>query len=112
MEVSQKTIRRDLVTFRTVGFPIEETAGDHGRKAYHLESGWGKHELSFTFDEACLTLDKRRTLRIKDKEVVGYEMLVETLSANESLALQEHGLGGRRQMGAGVFVLTSERDAL
>lgn len=54
--------------------------------------------------EAQLTLGKRRTLRIKDKEVVGYEVLVEALTADESLALQERGLGGRRHMGCGVFV--------
>jgi CRISPR-associated protein Cas6 len=50
-----------------------------------------------------LTLGKRRTLRIKDKEVVGYEVLVEALTAEESLNLQEHGLGGRRHMGCGIF---------
>lgn len=63
------------------------------------------------YDEACLTLGKRRTLRIKDKEVVGYEVLVESLNAEESLILQERGLGGRRHMGCGVFVATSERGA-
>lgn len=51
-----------------------------------------------------LCLGKRRTLRIKDKEVVGYEMLLDSLSAEESLAVQEHGLGGRRHMGCGIFV--------
>jgi CRISPR-associated protein Cas6 len=54
--------------------------------------------------KAALSLGKRRTLRIKDKEVVGYEVLVETLTAEESLVLQKHGLGGRRHMGCGVFV--------
>ncbi len=54
--------------------------------------------------EARLSLGKRRTLRIKDKEVVGYVVLVERLSAEESITLQEHGLGGRRHMGCGVFV--------
>jgi CRISPR-associated protein Cas6 len=54
--------------------------------------------------EALLSLGKRRTLRIKDKEVVGYEVVVEGLTAEESIALQERGLGGRRHMGCGVFV--------
>jgi CRISPR-associated protein Cas6 len=54
--------------------------------------------------EAILTLGKRRTLRIKDKEVVGYEVLLEGLTAEESLNVQEKGLGGRRHMGCGVFV--------
>ncbi len=54
--------------------------------------------------EAVLSLGKRRTLRIKDKEVVGYEVLVEALNAEESVVVQENGLGGRRHMGCGVFV--------
>lgn len=54
--------------------------------------------------EAKLTLGKRRTLRIKDKEVVGYEMLVSALTAQESIGIQENGLGGRRHMGCGIFV--------
>ena len=58
--------------------------------------------------EAQLSLGKRRTLRIKDKEVVGYEVLVEGLTAEESIVIQERGLGGRRRMGCGVFVPCSK----
>lgn len=54
--------------------------------------------------EAILTLGKRRTLRIKDKEIVGHEVVLEGLSAEESLDLQTTGLGGRRHMGCGIFV--------
>ncbi|MGE3851660.1 MAG: type I-MYXAN CRISPR-associated protein Cas6/Cmx6 [Planctomycetota bacterium] len=46
----------------------------------------------------------RRTVRIRDKEVVGYAMMVEGLSATDSIRLQTHGLGGRRHFGCGVFV--------
>ena len=46
----------------------------------------------------------RRTLRIKDKEVVGFEVILEGLLADESIAVQETGIGGRRRMGCGVFV--------
>ncbi len=46
----------------------------------------------------------RRTFRVKDKQVVGFEMGVTHLTAEESLTLQEQGLGGRRKMGCGVFV--------
>jgi len=55
-------------------------------------------------DTVQITTLKRRTLRIKDKEIVGYEVIVEGLSAEESLDLQERGIGGRRHMGCGVFV--------
>ena len=47
---------------------------------------------------------RRRIVRIKDKTVVGYGVRVAGLNAAESLRLQEHGLGGRRKMGCGVFV--------
>lgn len=55
-------------------------------------------------DRCILTIGKRRTLRIKDKEVVGFEVILEGLLASESIAVQETGLGGRRHMGCGVFV--------
>jgi CRISPR-associated endonuclease/helicase Cas3 len=71
--------------------------------------------------EAQITLGQRpRTLRVKDKEIRGYEVLIEALTPNESLTLQAHagqrapdgqtwqiapaGLGGKRHMGCGVFV--------
>ena len=49
-------------------------------------------------------LGARRTFRVRDKQVVGFEMGVSQLTAEESLTLQEQGLGGRRKMGCGVFV--------
>lgn len=54
--------------------------------------------------EAILTLGKRRTFRIRDKEIVGNEVIIEGLTAEESLNIQEQGLGGRSHMGCGVFV--------
>lgn len=47
---------------------------------------------------------ERRTLRVKDKQVVGFEVTALGLSAEDSLRLQEAGIGGRRHMGCGVFV--------
>ena len=51
-----------------------------------------------------LTVGKRRTLRLKQKEVVGYEVILNGLAPSESLAVQAEGIGGRRHMGCGVFV--------
>ena len=59
--------------------------------------------------EVILTVGKRRTLRMKQREIVGYELLFEGLSAAESIALQESGLGGKRHMGCGVFVAAGEK---
>ncbi len=46
----------------------------------------------------------RRTIRIRDKEIVGFALGVEELNAEESILLQEIGIGGRRRFGCGVFV--------
>lgn len=46
----------------------------------------------------------RRTLRVRDKDIVGFAVRVERLTAEESLRLQEHGLGGRRHFGCGLFI--------
>jgi CRISPR-associated protein Cas6 len=53
--------------------------------------------------DAALQLGKRRTLRVKDKRVVGFELAVDGLDPQASLQLQAVGLGGRRHMGCGVF---------
>lgn len=55
-------------------------------------------------DQVLPTLGKRRTLRLKQNEIVGYEVLLEGLSAEESITLQEQCLGGRNHMGCGVFL--------
>jgi CRISPR-associated protein Cas6 len=46
----------------------------------------------------------RRTLRIRDKTVVGFALAATELTAEESIRLQEAGLGGRRRFGCGLFV--------
>jgi CRISPR-associated protein Cas6 len=53
---------------------------------------------------------QRRVLRIKEAIIVGYALLVEGLTDEESLRLQEVGLGGRRRMGCGFFVPAHEED--
>jgi len=52
----------------------------------------------------CLVIGERRTFRVKEKQVVGFEVGAADLTAEESLSLQETGLGGRRRMGCGIFV--------
>jgi len=46
----------------------------------------------------------RRTIRIHDKEIVGFALKVDQLSSEESLLLQGRGIGGRRRFGCGLFV--------
>ena len=45
----------------------------------------------------------RRILRVKDRRIVGYALRVTGLTGEESVRLQEEGLGGRRRMGCGLF---------
>jgi len=47
---------------------------------------------------------RRRTISVKDQTHVGYAMIVQGLTADESIRLQEKGLGGRRLMGCGLFL--------
>ncbi len=46
LNVSEKTIRRDLETFQKVGFPLKEVVGDFGRKTWHIEDGKGEPGLT------------------------------------------------------------------
>jgi CRISPR-associated protein Cas6 len=51
-----------------------------------------------------LHLGERRTLRVKDKQVVGFEVTALGLDAEDSIRLQDMGIGGRRRMGCAIFV--------
>jgi len=63
-----------------------------------------KRQLEKIEVQAELQIGERRTFRIKDKQVVGFELAATGLDAEDSIRLQENGLGGRRHMGCGVFV--------
>lgn len=51
---------------------------------------------------------RRRILRIRQRKVVGFAMRVTGLTAEQSIALQENGLGGRSKMGCGFFLPVKE----
>lgn len=51
---------------------------------------------------------KRRVVRIRGSAIVGYSLLVTAVSAADSLALQERGLGGRTHLGCGFFLPAKE----
>jgi len=52
VDVSQKTIHRDLQLFQRAGFPLQEIVGSHGVKHWRIGSPGGEIPLGFTFDEA------------------------------------------------------------
>ncbi len=47
---------------------------------------------------------ERRTMKVRDKVIVGYALTIDELTAEESVCVQEHGVGGRQRFGCGVFV--------
>jgi predicted DNA-binding transcriptional regulator YafY len=60
--VTAKTIRRDLEAFRSVGFPLEETIVEFGRKTWRIKGTGNQPALSFSFDEAIALYLGRRLL--------------------------------------------------
>jgi CRISPR-associated protein Cas6 len=64
----------------------------------------GQLQLSWHIDREGRFEPHRHILRVKDKRIVCFPLRVEGLSPEDSLRLQETGLGGRRHMGGGVFV--------
>lgn len=98
--VAATELRSRLVTIKVSGERNEIRPPDD---ASFLAAARRQLDALGISSDAQLNLGKRRTLRIKDKEVVGYEVLVSALSLDDSLTLQASGLGGRRHMGCGIF---------
>lgn len=102
-----ETLKARLVTFKL-------EAIDHPEVAYYfLESC--KKGLERLEIDAQAAIDStaegdlaRRTLQVKDKKILGYGIVVEGLSNEDSLKLQWHGLGGRQHFGCGWFYPAKE----
>lgn len=92
-------LRSRLVTIKIAGTNANKV--DAEKFATSARKQLDRLEIS---PQATLQLGKRRTARIKQQEIVGYEVLVAGLLPEESIKLQEVGLGGRRLMGCGVLV--------
>jgi CRISPR-associated protein Cas6 len=60
-------------------------------------------QLSEMVVKAEVQIGDRKTFTVHDKKVVGYSMQLFGLSAEDSIKVQEQGLGGRRKMGCGFF---------
>ncbi|MGV3523195.1 MAG: type I-MYXAN CRISPR-associated protein Cas6/Cmx6 [Candidatus Sericytochromatia bacterium] len=46
----------------------------------------------------------RRTVQIKNNQIIGFALRANQLNSLDSLTLQEKGLGGRRHFGCGLFI--------
>lgn len=102
----------EAVKARMVTFKLKDV--DHAElPRYFLEScqkGLDRLEISGkAFIDSDLDGDlARRALRIKEKKILGYGVVVEGLSEADSIKLQWHGLGGRQHFGCGWFYPVKE----
>jgi proteasome accessory factor B len=62
LHVGEKSIRRDLETLRGVGFALEETVGERGRKTWRLAANASQATLGFSYDELLALYLGRRFL--------------------------------------------------
>jgi CRISPR-associated protein Cas6 len=96
-----------MVTFKNS--TTLETFLTNARKFLDARNFQGEVGVPKRVDQEGKEHPLRRVMRIKDKTIVGYSLIVSGLSAEESLDLQENGLGGRTKMGCGFFVPVSPR---
>jgi len=61
-------------------------------------------------ETASVVAGTRRVQRVSKHIIVGFPVDIDGLSADESVRLQTSGLGGRRHMGAGVFLPPSDAE--
>jgi len=100
-----------LVVLKLTDAPHRENQ-DLGRQALDIAAFAGRYVLELTRQLAALDIQSvpelcgRRSLTVGGKRIVGYSVRVSALSADQSLALQTKGLGGKRRMGCGIFRAT------
>jgi CRISPR-associated protein Cas6 len=102
-----ETLKARLVTFKLEKWDI------HDAPAYFLESC--QKSLSKLEIQGKAFIDSNsdgdlavRSLLIKNKNVMGFGVVVENLNEEDSLKLQCHGLGGRKHFGCGWFYPAKE----
>jgi CRISPR-associated protein Cas6 len=100
---TSETLKSRMVTFKLEAIDHPELP------RYFLESCQkGLERLEIKGQSTFIPSDEngnlaRRTLRVKEKKIVGYSVVVEGLNQEDSLKLQWHGLGGRQHFGCGWF---------
>ncbi len=93
-------ITRCLVPAAVLHSPLVTTRNGNDRVRFEAELN---HQMEQMGVRGKLSIGRRRTFTIHGKQVVGYEVLISELTAEESISLLGLGLGGRRKMGCGFF---------
>jgi CRISPR-associated protein Cas6 len=103
-----------LVVIKLTDAPHRSNA-DLGREALDTVAFAKRYAAELKRQLAALSIASvpelcgRRSITVNGKRIVGYSVRVSGLSADQSLALQANGLGGKRRMGCGLFRATRGR---
>jgi CRISPR-associated protein Cas6 len=102
----------EILKARLVTFKLENIA-HHDVPRYFLEScqkGLEKLDIKAqVFIDSNVNGDlARRSLKVRNKHIVGYGVVVEGLNEDDSIKLQCQGLGGRKHFGCGWFYPAKE----
>jgi CRISPR-associated protein Cas6 len=102
----------EILKARLVTFKLE-TIAHHDVPRYFLESC--QKALEQLDIKAQIFIDSnangdlaRRAIKVKNKHIVGYGVVVEGLNEDDSIKLQCQGLGGRKHFGCGWFYPVKE----
>jgi CRISPR-associated protein Cas6 len=66
-------------------------------------------DIQKAYPNAKFTIDRTRTIRIHQKQILGFEVWAEGLSDDDSIELQSTGFGGRRAFGCGIFIVKDKK---
>jgi CRISPR-associated protein Cas6 len=93
-------VTRSLIPAAVLHSPLVTTRNGEDQARFESEL---QRQMEHMGAHGRLSVGRRRTFVVHGKQVVGYAVLVSELTAEESIILQEQGLGGRRKMGCGFF---------
>jgi CRISPR-associated protein Cas6 len=97
---------RALVPSPVLHSHLVSTKNGHDQARFEAEM---QNQMGQMGAHGRVSVGQRRTFSVHGKQVVGYSLLVSELTAEESILVQERGLGGRRKMGCGFFEATEDR---
>jgi CRISPR-associated protein Cas6 len=91
--------------FVTIKHHAESEVGFAAAIRQHLGSLKNLGQAPATID---VQVGPRRVIKVGDHTIVGFPVMLTGLLAQASLSIQQEGIGGRRHMGAGIFVPESK----
>jgi CRISPR-associated protein Cas6 len=97
-----------MVAIKLTSAPRHENSA-LGRETLDVGAFSARYEAEIKRQLSAIEIHKpfeirgRRSITVAGRRIVGYSVRVANLVADESLRLQEVGLGGKRRMGCGVF---------